>query len=138
MKNNKTILIVEDDTPHRTMLGVILSSWGYSTFEARNGPAALKLSQQKNVDLVLMDIHLAQESGIEVLAEIKTFKPCMPVVLMTAYCPAEIIVEAKKVGATDILIKPLDLDELEEVISMIFEQECCYSISLSSSGKAID
>jgi two-component system response regulator HydG len=116
MKNSQTILIAEDDESHRLMLSVILASWGYSTYEAKNGPYALALVHRRNVDLVLMDIKNAQVSGIEVLRKLRSFEPCLPVILMTAYCPPELIAEAMSMGASDILVKPIRLDQLEEVI----------------------
>ena len=119
MENARTILIVEDDRPHRFMLDVILNSWGYFTQNARNGRRALALIQQTDVDLVLMDINLAQESCIEVLKALRSFEPHLPVILMTAYCPLETAREAGDLGAGEILVKPIRLDELEKVISKV-------------------
>lgn len=129
MKNARTILIVEDDEPHRFMLDVILGSWGYFTQKARNGRGALALIQHKDVDLVLMDINMAQESGIEVLRMLRSFDPYLPVILMTAYCPPETAREASEMGAGDILVKPIRLDELEEVIHSVLVQTVMSSTS---------
>jgi DNA-binding NtrC family response regulator len=120
MKNTPTILIVEDDAPHRFMLDVILGSWGYFTLKARNGPDTLSLIQDRDVDLVLLDINLEHQSGVELLATLRTFDPCLPVILMTAYCPPEIAREAGDLGAGDILMKPIRLDELEKVVHRAF------------------
>ena len=129
MKNAATILIVEDDAPHRFMLDVILGSWGYFTLKARNGLEALALIQLRDVDLVLLDINLAHQSGVELLATLRTFDPCLPVILMTAYCPPEIVREAGDLGAGDILMKPIRLDELEKVVHRAFGQTVMPSTS---------
>jgi two-component system response regulator HydG len=124
MEKAQAILIVDDDSTHRLMLNIILRSCGYCTHEARNGLDALRLIHQKKVDLVLMDIFMPGLSGIQVLAEIKSFNPCVPVILMTAYCSAKTILEAKNKGAVGVLDKPLHLDELKEVIVRVLKQGC--------------
>lgn len=124
MENAQSILIVDDDRTHCLMLGIILRNFGYDTHEARNGLDALQLIHQEKVDLVLMDIYMPGLSGIEVLAEIKSFKPCMPVILMTAYCSEKTILEAKNRCAVDVLSKPLHLEELKEVIARVFREGC--------------
>jgi two-component system response regulator HydG len=124
MEKAQAILIVDDDSTHRLMLNIILRSCGYCTHEARNGLDALRLIHQEKVDLVLMDIYMPGLSGIQVLAEIKSFNPCVPVILMTAYCSAKTILEAKNKGAVGVLDKPLHLDELKEVIVRVLKQGC--------------
>lgn len=128
MKNTPAILIVEDDDHHRFMLDAILGSWGYVTYKAPRGADGLAIIRQTNVDLVLMDINLAQESGIEVLRTLRTLDPYLPVILMTAYCPPETVKEASDLGAGDILIKPIRLDQLEEVIHRALGQTVMSSI----------
>lgn len=124
MENAPSILIVDDDRTHCLMLDIILSSCGYSTHEALCGLDALQLIHQKKVDLVLMDIYMPGLSGIDVLVEIKSFNPCIPVILMTAYCSAKTILEAKNKGAVGVLDKPLHLDELKEVIARVLKERC--------------
>lgn len=119
MEKKRTILIVDDDAPHRFMLNVILGSWGYLTHKARNGPGAMTLIRRGCVDLVLMDIHLERESGIDVLRTLRSLDPHLPVILMTAYCPPEMARKADDLEAKGILMKPIRLDDLEAMIHRV-------------------
>ena len=112
MKDIKSVLVVDDDSAHRTMLRTLLTGWGYTIFEADDGSTAIEKAQDQAFDLILMDIRMIKVSGIEALHEIKAFNPSIPVIIMTAYSSVETAVEALKSGAYDYLTKPLDFDEL--------------------------
>lgn len=107
-----TILVVDDDTAHRTMLKTLLSGWGYLIEEADDGSTAILKVEERAYDLILMDIRMIKVSGIEALKEIKIINPAIPIIIMTAYSSVETAVDALKNGAYDYLIKPLDFDEL--------------------------
>jgi len=111
-KKKNHILVVDDDSSHRTMLKTLLSGWGYAVSEADDGSAAVHKVREQPFDLVLMDIRMIKVSGLKALPEIKGFNPAIPVIIMTAYSSVETAVEALKAGAYDYLTKPLDFDEL--------------------------
>lgn len=111
MKKN-LILVVDDDSAHRTMLRTLLHGWGYEISEADDGATAVEKVRQQGFDLVLMDIRMIKVSGLEALNEIKAFNPAIPVIIMTAYSSVETALQALKSGAYDYLTKPLDFDEL--------------------------
>ena len=121
MTNKKTILVVDDDLAHRTMLKTLLSGWGYSVAAAGDGDEAVALVHERPFDLILMDIRMAKVSGLAALAEIKAFNPAIPVVIMTAYASVETAKEALKKGAYDYLTKPLDFDELRLIMDRAME-----------------
>ena len=121
MKVKNTILVVDDDLAHRTMLRTLLSGWGYDVAEADDGQSAIEAVRQKPFDLILMDIRMVRVSGLEALAEIKKLNPAIPVVIMTAYASVETAVKALKEGAYDYLTKPLDFDELKFTIERAME-----------------
>jgi two-component system response regulator HydG len=112
MKNKNTILIVDDDHAHRTMLRTLITGWGYVIDEADDGSTAIEKVQDQAYDLILMDIRMITVSGLEALHEIKIINPAIPVIIMTAYSSVESAIEALKSGAYDYLTKPLDFDEL--------------------------
>ena len=112
MKTKDTILVVDDDFAHRTMLRTLLTGWGYRIVEADDGESAIREVRHRPFDLILMDIRMVKVSGLEALVEIKTFNPAIPVIIMTAYTSVETAVKALKEGAYDYLTKPLDFDEL--------------------------
>ncbi len=112
MKKENTILVVDDDQAHRTMLRTLLSRWGYKIVEADDGQVAVEKVHEQAFDMILMDIRMLKVSGLEALDGIKTYNPAIPVIIMTAYSSVETAVEALKKGAYDYLTKPLDFDEL--------------------------
>jgi len=112
VKKENTILVVDDDRAHRTMLRTLLSGWGYTIVEADDGQVAIEKVHKQAFDMILMDIRMLKVSGLEALVGIKTYNPAIPVIIMTAYSSVETAVEALKKGAYDYLTKPLDFDEL--------------------------
>lgn len=121
MKAKGTILVVDDDLAHRTMLRTLLGGWGYDVAEADDGQSAVEAVHNKPFDLILMDIRMVRVSGLEALVEIKRFNPAIPVVIMTAYASVETAVKALKEGAYDYLTKPLDFDELKIIMERAME-----------------
>ena len=121
MKINQSILIVDDDFAHRTMLKKLLGGWGYEIFDADDGSAAIEKVQKRSFDLILMDIRMLNVSGIEALEKIKIINSAIPVIIMTAYASVDTAVAALKKGAYDYLTKPLDFDELRIAINKATE-----------------
>ena len=116
------VLVVDDDTAHRTMLITLVGGWGYDLLEADDGESAIAVVEAEPIDLVLMDIRMVRMSGIEALERIKTINPAIPIVLMTAYASVEMAVEALKKGAYDYLIKPLDFEKLRLTLDRALER----------------
>ena len=121
MKVNQSILIVDDDLAHRTMLKKLLGGWSYEVSEADDGSTAIEEVRKRSFDLILMDIRMLKVSGIEALEQIKVINPAIPVIIMTAYASVETAVDALKKGAYDYLTKPLDFDELKIAINRATE-----------------
>lgn len=118
MGTGEAILVVDDDGAHRYMLVRVLGSWGYETYEAADGLAALEMVRRNDFDLVLMDVRMRALSGLEALERIKASKFWVPVILMSAYWPGEAIVQARKAGASEVLSKPLSLGPLRDTIRL--------------------
>jgi two-component system response regulator HydG len=108
-----TLLVVDDDHSHLTMLQTLIESWGYGVETLSDGAAAVQRVETGPVDLILMDVRMAAMSGIEALKRIKMYNPAIPIIIMTAYSSVSSAVEALKAGAYDYLIKPLDFDALK-------------------------
>jgi two-component system response regulator HydG len=121
MNTRKTILVVDDDSAHRTMLRTLVGGWGYDIVEADDGSTAIEKVKEQPFDLILMDVRMLKVSGLEALEEIKAFNPAIPVTIMTAYSSVETAVEALKKGAYDYLTKPLDFDKLRLTIERAME-----------------
>ena len=107
------ILIVDDDSPHRSMLRTVLRGWGYAVEEAEDGAAAVEQVKARAFDAVLTDVRMARLDGIAALREIREWNPSSPVLIMTAWSSVQNAVDALRLGAYDYLTKPLELDELK-------------------------
>ncbi len=107
------LLLVDDDTAHRSMLRTMLRSWGYTVTEADDGDVAVNLVKEQPFDVVLTDVRMARMDGITAIREIVAYNPAIPVILMTAYSSVETAVEALRLGAYDYLTKPLDFELLQ-------------------------
>jgi len=121
------ILIIDDEKSQRDSLAGFLKKRGYATATASSGSAGIAYVTKHQVDVVLTDFRMPDKCGLEVLEAIKALNPTVDVVLMTAYGTIETAVKAMKTGAFDYLTKPIDLDELELLLTKI--QEHRYLVS---------
>jgi two-component system response regulator HydG len=121
MNKQNTVLVVDDDSAHRTMLMTLIGGWGYAVSEADDGSTAVEKVEETSYDLVLMDVRMVRVSGLEALETIKSYNPAIPVIIMTAYSSIETAVEALKQGAHDYLTKPLDFDKLRLILERAME-----------------
>jgi DNA-binding NtrC family response regulator len=110
------ILIVEDRDALRRMLEEALGREGYEVSTAASAGGGIRLLRARPFDLVLTDLKLPDESGLEVLRASRGAQPQVPVVVLTGYGTVGSAVEAMKLGAYDFLEKPLELDELSRLV----------------------
>ncbi len=115
------VLVVDDDRAHRTMLRAVLAGAGYTALEADDGDVALEVVRSEPVDVVLLDLRMPRVGGIEALEAIRSARPGLPVVLMTAYASVGTAVDAMKKGAFDYLTKPVDLEDLRRTLDKALE-----------------
>ncbi len=107
-----TILIVDDEPSILQSLSGLLEDEGYEVITASNGYEALKLIESEMPDLVLLDIWMPGIDGIETLKEIKKDSPSVQVVIITGHGTIETAVKATKLGAFDLIEKPLSIDKV--------------------------
>jgi len=110
------ILVIDDEPILRDSLEIALKASGYDVTTARTGEEGLELFQGGNPDLVLLDHWLPGINGDVVLGQIKERDPEIPVIIMTAQGSIELAVNSMKMGAFDFLVKPFDLDQIEELV----------------------
>ncbi|GAB4362408.1 MAG: sigma-54 dependent transcriptional regulator [Gammaproteobacteria bacterium] len=115
------VLVVDDDNSIRRTLEMHLSDEGFEVLTAADGQAGVDLALAEPVDFVLLDLRLPRLDGFEVLRRVKAEKPALPVVVITAFDDMQTAIDAIRLGALDHLGKPLDLDQLDEVIAKILE-----------------
>ena len=105
------ILVVDDDDALREMVGLVLSASGYSPVFASDGLSAVDVFKEQNPDLVLLDIMLPGQSGIEVCKSIRSFSG-VPIVMLTAKGDTDDVVAGLEAGADDYVVKPHNGAEL--------------------------
>jgi two-component system response regulator AtoC len=114
------LLIVDDDRLLQNSLNNILSE-NYDVLIAGSGEAALQILKKQEVDLILLDIRLPGIDGVETLRRIKSDGIDTGVIMMTAYEDFKTVITSMKNGASDYLVKPLDIEELEIIIEKALE-----------------
>ena len=107
MKLGGHILIIDDEASLRQTLARILQRAGFEVTTAANGKDGLALVHEHPFDLLYLDIRMPDISGLELLKNIHTKFPELPVILFTAQPDLNSAVEALRRGATDYLLKPL-------------------------------
>ncbi|GMR08252.1 MAG: sigma-54 dependent transcriptional regulator [Gammaproteobacteria bacterium] len=117
-----TVLVVEDDESLREALCDTLMIAGYEVTAAGDGKAALNSLKCKDVSMVISDVNMAPMDGHTLLKELKSFKPRIPVLLMTAYGTIEKAVEAMHDGAIDYLVKPFEAQVLVNMVNQYVSQ----------------
>jgi len=105
------VLVVDDDASVREALRLVLDE-EYTVVDAAHGRTALALVLAQRVDLVLLDILMPDVDGLEILQELKTFAPDLPVIMTTAVKTVRTTVAAMKLGASDYVTKPFQEEEL--------------------------
>ncbi|MCX7674752.1 MAG: sigma-54 dependent transcriptional regulator [Bdellovibrionaceae bacterium] len=113
------ILIADDDAGLRLALSSTVSQLfpEAELIEARHGGEAIKIANEREIDLALLDIDMPEKNGLEVLTRLKEKNPGTIVIMLTAYGTIALAVEATKRGAFHFLEKPVSQEALREVIN---------------------
>ncbi len=106
------ILVVDDQTPVRTMMAAALERQGYAVELAGGGREALAVLELNNFNLVLTDIIMQDVDGIALLERIHALQPNLPVVMVTAVHDISVAIDAMRRGAYDYLLKPFEREQL--------------------------
>ena len=116
IKKSANLLLVDDDPSLLKLLGMRLSSEGFSVFTVPGGPEALRLLQREKIDLVISDLKMDEMDGLALFAEIQKISPGMPVIILTAHGSIPEAVAATQQGVFSFLTKPVDRDALYSAI----------------------
>jgi DNA-binding NtrC family response regulator len=118
-----TILVVEDKESMAEMLRETLESEGYRVVSASSGAEGIGYLKESRIDLVLTDLKLPRNNGIDILKASKEENQLRPVIIMTAFGSVETAVAAMKEGAFDFVTKPFDTDHLLLLIKRALETQ---------------
>jgi two-component system nitrogen regulation response regulator GlnG len=114
------LLIIDDESNIRFSIGQVLASERVAVLEAATADEGLRLAAEHVPDVVLLDIRLGQQSGIDVFHELRKIDPKCLVIFITGHGTTDTAIEAMKVGAFDYLVKPLDANHLQHVVEQAF------------------
>ena len=119
MKKKTRILVVDDDLNMAKTLVNILRTKGYRTEGAHTGDEALAFAKENNFDCVLSDIKMPGMNGVELFQAFQEHHPNIPIILMTAYAPNDLLTAGAVKGVVAILNKPIDFDLLFMYLSAL-------------------
>lgn len=109
------VLVVDDDATVRETFHLLLED-GYEVLEAPNARSALEIARTAPIDLVLLDILMPNVDGLEILPELRTVRPGVPVVIVSGLDRASTAATAMRLGAVNYLTKPFDVDVLLDAV----------------------
>ena len=120
MSQLKRILALDDEPHMRRLLEISLRQAGYDPVVAENGREALTILREGHIDLVVSDLHMPVMDGLKLLETMRSEHIDTPVIIVTAQGEISTAVQAMKLGASDYILRPFDLETLEIAISRVF------------------
>ena len=111
------VMIVDDEDLILSSLETFLTMRGYEVHTSNNPVEALERIEFEKFHVVLMDINMPQMTGLELLKRVKTARPTVQVIMMTAYTTIQKCIECVERGASDYLLKPFeDMEQLANLL----------------------
>ncbi len=117
----QTILIIDDEEDVHYSFQRLLANEPLRILTASNGDEGLRLARKEKPDLVVMDIRMGRQNGLDTLRDLRLGNPKQLVIMMTAYGTAQTAIEAMKLGAFDYILKPFDIPQLQQLLKRALE-----------------
>ncbi len=111
-----SILIADDDNSLRQVLSAALNKAGYNTVKARNGKETIECVHKNEIDVILLDIFLGDADGLELIESIQEINPTVAIIIITGHGTTQTAIEAAKRRAYGYLTKPVDREELLDLV----------------------
>jgi DNA-binding NtrC family response regulator len=116
------VLLIDDDDNFRMPLHKELAHLGFEVFSLASGKESPALVREKQIEVVLLDIRMPENNGIETLRHLKRVTPATEIIMLTGYGTVDNAIEAMKLGACDFLKKPCALAEIQVAIEQAHEK----------------
>ncbi|MBX0328084.1 response regulator transcription factor [Oscillochloris sp. ZM17-4] len=116
------VLVVDDETLVRRVLGDALRQAGYRVYRAASRAEALTILEETGADLMLLDLQLGDDDGVEVMRTARSRWPNLPIIILTAHGSMSSAIEAVRNDAADYLLKPIRMDVLKARVADILDQ----------------
>jgi DNA-binding NtrC family response regulator len=117
------VLVVDDEEAMRDACGQTLRRVGCQVREARTAAAALAAVAEETFDIVVLDLRLKTENGLDVLDRVRADSPSTAVIVITGYATVSLAVEAMRRGAADFIDKPFTPDQLRDAVCRVLEPQ---------------
>jgi two-component system response regulator HydG len=114
------VLVADDEPTIRDTCIRVLKKLGFATFSASSGTQAIKIAKEQGIGLAVLDIKMPEKDGLETLGELKKLRPDARVIMITGFGSMESAIEAMRSGASDYLLKPFSIKDLEQSVSRAF------------------
>src|ERR1700761_7565799 len=112
----QSVHIIDDEKDVHYSFRRLLEKEPLEIFSAESGDEGIKLAKKYHPDLIVMDIRMGQQSGLDTLKELRQMNPKQVVIMMTAYGTSQTAIEAMKRGAYDYVLKPFDIPQLKVLL----------------------
>jgi CheY-like chemotaxis protein len=121
----QTILVVEDFEDNRFMMRRLLEMSGYRVVEAVNGEQAVEAAEREHPDLILMDLSLPKLDGLAATRRIRQQPGAsgVPIVAVSAHDTTDFHADALAAGCNEYVTKPIDFDQLEELLTRLLKSQ---------------
>ncbi|HDM75695.1 MAG TPA: response regulator [Deltaproteobacteria bacterium] len=116
------LVVIDDEIDLCELIRRMFLDQGHEVIYFTDEDEALAWLKQENADLLIVDIQLRRRSGLDVLRQVKDLNLHPKVIIITAYPSIRTAKEAVSLGASDYLIKPVDIDELERKVNRILDE----------------
>ena len=117
------LLLVDDDLPFTRNLVWLLSRRGYEVSAVNDGQSALRIVEEQEFDVIILDRKMPGIDGIATLRELKKKRPQVEVIILTGAASVDSALDGVQLGAYDYATKPIQLSDLEEKIGHAFERK---------------
>ena len=122
MEGVGTVLVIDDEPVLQDVLETLLTGVGFEYHAAMTAEEGMRILRDEEIDVVLLDLMLPDRNGLEILPEIKTHDPHLPVVVITAHSSVESAIEAMRLGAFHYVPKPFKNEEVTHLVRRAAER----------------
>jgi DNA-binding NtrC family response regulator len=119
------VMLVDDETEFLETLVKRLQKRKLDVVSASSGAEALRILEEKPLDVVVLDVKMPDMDGIETLKAIKTIRPSVEVIMLTGHASVEVAIQGMELGAFDYLMKPMEIDELLYKLQDAYKKKWC-------------
>jgi DNA-binding response OmpR family regulator len=123
MKNNKTILIVDDEDEIRIPIARFLRKEGFIVIEKSDGYEALDYISKNHIDLLITDIEMKKLDGLSMIEQVREFNSKLKIIIVSGHSDKNKLFRSIKLNLVDYIVKPISRKVLNNAIQMVFDRD---------------